>query len=453
MKPISRVFVANRGEIAVRIVRTCRRLGIGTVVGASSADRYGLACLMADRFVELGPPRPSASYLNGPALIAAALATGCDALHPGYGFLSESAEFAAQCRHEDLVFVGPTAENIAHMGNKLAAREVAMRCGVPTVPGSAQLDSTDEAAAVAAGIGYPVVLKAAAGGGGRGIKLVATPAELASQFEVATSEAREAFGDGSLYLEKYLGNARHVEIQVLADRSGLTLHLGERDCSAQRRKQKLIEESPCPTLGDSLRERICEAAIALCKEIRYENLGTVEFLWDQDTDDFYFLEMNTRIQVEHPVTEARTGLDLVELGLRIANGSGLGLTQKQVEFRGHAIECRVNAECAEEGFRPSPGRLLEWEFPHMADLRVDTHCYPGWMVAPFYDSLLAKVIARGRNRPEAIGLMRFALGAARIRGVHDTTDFLLAALGHEDFERGAVSTRWVEETLRFGEKT
>ena len=444
---VSRVFVANRGEIAVRIIRACQGMGLETVVGVSEADRDTLGARLADRAVCVGPAAAADSYLSSDRLLAAALGTGCDALHPGYGFLSESAQFAQRCAQAGMVFVGPLPEQIQRMGNKLEARALAQRAGVPMLPGSALVRSPAEAGVLARGIGYPVMLKAAAGGGGRGMKIVGQATELEAAFTAAAAEARAAFGDASLYLERYLVNARHIEVQVLGDQQGNIVHLGERDCSLQRRHQKLVEESPAPGITPELRRQICEVAVALARSIGYQSAGTVEFIVDQDARHFYFLEMNTRIQVEHPVTEMVTGIDLVQQQLRIARAEPLPFSQADIVPRGHAIECRINAESPSDGFRPSPGLLTTWSPPQGPNIRVDTHCYAGYRIPPFYDSLIAKTVVYGSTRAQAIERMRHALARFGVAGVHTTLPFLQSVLASPTFGAGRVNTQSVDALL------
>jgi acetyl-CoA carboxylase biotin carboxylase subunit len=444
---IARVLIANRGEIALRIIRACQGLGIETVLAASEADRDSLPARLADRTVCIGPARASESYLNVNALLTAALATGADALHPGYGFLAESAELARACAAEKIIFVGPTAAQIAQMGNKLQARALARHAGVPMLPGSEKVRSVDEAGAVADRIGFPVMLKAAAGGGGRGMKIVSRREDIAPMFSSASAEARAAFGDDTLYLERYIANARHIEVQVLGDRFGTVIHLGERDCSLQRRHQKVVEEAPAPMLSAARRDEIRQAAVKLAANISYENAGTVEFILDQETEEFFFLEMNTRIQVEHPVTESITGIDLVQEQFRIAAGEKLRFQQSDIVFRGHAIECRINAEEPLHGFRPSPGRIARWRPPEGPNIRLDSHCYPGYVVPVFYDSLLGKLIVYGSDRLEAIERMRRALEHFSIEGVETTLPFLRFALTQPDFVAGRVSTTLVDRMI------
>ncbi len=444
---VTRVLVANRGEIAVRIIRACQSLGIETVTAVSEADRESLAAKMANRAVCIGPPRSSDSYLKTETLVAAAQSTGCDALHPGYGFLSERAELAQACSDHKITFIGPTATNITQMGDKLEARKIAASSGIPTVPGSDHAKNAREAAAQAERIGYPVLLKASAGGGGRGIKLIWNPGEMQSTFSTAAAEARAAFGNDTLYMERYIANARHVEVQVLGDRSGNVIHLGERDCSLQRRHQKIIEEAPAYAVSKNVREQICRAAAILARSIGYQSAGTVEFIFDNETREFFFLEMNTRIQVEHPVTEMITGVDLVAQQLRIARGEPLPFEQADVRFYGHAIECRINAESPQHGFRPCPGRIAVWQEPKGDGVRVDTHCYSGYFVPPFYDSLLAKLIVHGGERSAAIARTKRALASFQVQGVDTGIPFLQAVMNDAEYGDGNVNTRWLEKKL------
>ena len=444
---LHRVLVANRGEIAVRIIRACRALGVETVVAVSEADRDSLAARLADRSVCIGPARSAASYLNVGAVVIAAAGSGCDAVHPGYGFLAENAALADACAQKGVTFIGPKPQTLREMGNKIQARALAARAGVPVVPGSADVADYERAAAVADDIGLPILLKAAAGGGGRGMQIGAEPRQLRAAFETATAEARAAFGDGTLYVERLIANARHVEVQILGDRFGKALHLGERDCTLQRRHQKIVEEGPAALVAERLRGRIRQAAVDLAVGVGYENAGTVEFIVDQDREEFFFLEVNTRIQVEHPVTEALTGIDLVQEQLRVAAGEPLRLDQAQVRFSGHAIECRINAEAAHKDFRPSPGRISAWRQPEHQYVRVDTHCYPGYLVPPFYDSLLAKLIVVGSDRAQAVERMQRALGEFHIEGVETTVPFLRKLLARPEYISGRVNTRWVETVM------
>ena len=443
---VSRVFIANRGEIAVRIVRACRKLGLECVVGASTVDMDGLAAELADRVVCIGPGPAGESYLRCDTVVAAALATGCDALHPGYGFLSENPLLAATAQQHGLAFVGPPAAAIELAGDKLRARAAALDAGLAVVPGRELADLAD-ARRFAEESGYPVLLKAAGGGGGRGIKLVEGHDGLAAAFGVAVAEARSAFGDERLYVERYIGAARHVEVQVAADEHGSVIHLGERDCSVQRRYQKLIEESPAPNLAAETCEALRTAAVALARAIGYHNVGTVEFIVDCDSGQFYFLEVNCRIQVEHPVTEAVTGCDLVAEQLAIADGRPLSIAQHELAFDGHAVEARLTAEDVANGFAPSPGRLTRFAVPALPGLRVDTHCRDGALIPPYYDSLMAKLIGHGENREQAVGVLLEALEGLEVEGVETNRSLLASVLAHEDFANAAVTTRWLEEGI------
>jgi acetyl-CoA carboxylase biotin carboxylase subunit len=446
VKRIRRVFVANRGEIALRIVSACQRLGIETVVGTSEADRDGLAARRADRAVCIGPPPATQSYLRDDLVVHAALGARCDAIHPGYGFLAESPRLAARAREHGLTFVGPPAEVIELSGDKLRARAEADRAGIPVLPGQ-EVSSARDAHKTADAIGYPVLVKAAGGGGGRGIKLARDPDELAGLLSLARSEAGAAFGDDRLYLERFIAAARHVEVQVAADERGAVVHLGERDCSVQRRYQKVIEEAPAPALEPATREAIRNAAVTFARAIGYRNLGTVEFVLDADTGEHYFLEINCRIQVEHPVTEAVTRRDLVALQLHIADGAPLGFTQDEVRLDGHAVECRLNAEDVAHGFMPSPGTLSLFSIPDRPHLRADTHLYTGAVIPPYYDSLMAKLIARGADRDAAIDVLIDALEDLDVEGVETNRTLLISVLGHDDFRRGAVTTDWLERAI------
>ena len=447
MPRISRVLVANRGEIALRIIHACQGMGIDTVLAASEADRDGLPARMAGRAVCIGPAASSQSYLRIDALMAAAKGTGCDALHPGYGFLAESEALALACEREGIVFIGPTPDQILRMGNKLEARALARAAGVPMLPGSEKVSDEDHARRLADGIGYPVMLKAAAGGGGRGMKIVHRPEDMKQAFTAASGEARNAFGDETLYLERYIANARHVAVQVMGDAHGNLVHLGERDCSLQRRHQKVVEESPAPALAAARRTQILDSALQLGRGIGYRNAGTVEFIVDGDTGDYFFLEMNTRIQDEHPVSEMVSGIDLVQEQLRVAAGERLRFGQQDVVLRGHAIECRINAEVPAEGFRPSPGRIVEWQPPQGPNIRLDTHCHAGYVVPIHYDSMLAKLIVYGSDRSEAIMKMRHALDRFTITGIGTTLPFLRHAMAHPDFAAGRVNTVLVAKMI------
>jgi acetyl-CoA carboxylase biotin carboxylase subunit len=446
-KPFKRILVANRGEIAVRIVRACQSLGIETVVATSDADRDTLAARMATRAVCVGPAPSRDSYLRPELLVMAAKGTGCEAIHPGYGFLSERAQFSRMCAENEITFIGPAPQAIEAMGDKISAVNLAVEAGVPRVPGLGRIADVSEARAFTKRHGFPVLIKASAGGGGRGMRIVRSAAELEPALSAAAAEAKAAFGDDALYIEKFIERARHLEIQVLGDSHGNIVHLGERDCSTQRRHQKLIEEATSPVVDAGLRDELAQASVRLAQLVRYEGAGTVEFVFDEDTRAWYFLEMNTRIQVEHPVTEMITGRDLVVEQITIAARAPISFAQSAVAFDGHAIECRVNAEDATRSFAPCPGRLTVWEPPRMEGVRIDTHCYPGYLVPPFYDSLLAKVIAHGRTRGEAIARMREALSRFRVEGVATTIPFHTSVLGHPDFTAARVTTRWVEETF------
>jgi acetyl-CoA carboxylase biotin carboxylase subunit len=445
MRSLKRLFVANRGEIAVRVVRACNQLGIESVVAVSDADRDGLAAQLATSAICVGPAPAAQSYLKAETMVAAALGTGCQAIHPGYGFLSERAAFARLCADAGLVFVGPAPETIEAMGDKLAAVRLAEEAGVPRVPGSDRIADLEAGRRAADRIGYPILLKASAGGGGRGMRVVRSDRELATAMESAASEAKAAFGDATLYMERFIGRARHIEIQILGDTHGNIVHLGERDCSTQRRHQKLIEEAPSPTCDVTMRRELTDDAVRLASRVKYLNAGTVEFVYDEEARRTYFLEMNTRIQVEHPVTEMVTGRDLVVEQIRIAAGEPISFSQQDVRFQGHAIECRINAENVQRNFTPCPGSLEVWSPPAGIDIRVETHCHPGYRVPPFYDSLLAKVIVHGADRTRAIARLREALARFEVVGVPTTIPFHLDVLRHDDFRNGRVHTRWVDD--------
>jgi acetyl-CoA carboxylase biotin carboxylase subunit len=442
---MKRVFVANRGEIALRIVTACQELGLETVVGCSEADRDGLAARRADRAVCIGPAPAAQSYLRDDLVVQAALGTGCDAIHPGYGFLSESPKLAARTLESGLTFIGPPPQVMELSGDKLRAREEAARAGVPVLPGQ-EVQPGGEALEAAERIGYPVLVKAAGGGGGRGIKLARNGDELEGLLSLARSEAGAAFGDERVYLERFIATARHIEVQIAADEHDAVVHLGERDCSVQRRYQKVIEEAPA-SITAATRNALTAEAVAFARAIGYRNLGTVEFVLDADTGEHYFLEINCRIQVEHPVTEAVTGRDLVALQLHIADGQELGFAQDEVVFDGHAIECRLNAEDVAHGFQPSPGTLSVFAVPDLRQLRVDTHCFPGAVIPPFYDSLMAKLIAHAEGRDAAIDVLLEALEDLDVEGVETNRTLLIGALGHKDFRHGAVTTDWLERTI------
>ncbi|MEA2693653.1 MAG: acetyl-CoA carboxylase, biotin carboxylase subunit [Acidobacteriota bacterium] len=437
-----KILIANRGEIALRIIQACRELGIATVAVYSTADRDSLHVTYADEDVCIGPPPSSSSYLNISSIISAAEITGADAIHPGYGFLAENAHFAEVVEECQITWIGPRPEVIRLMGDKAKARETAAAAGVPILPGSKEpLASAAEAEQFAGEVGYPVILKAAAGGGGRGMRIVHGAAEIVSQFQTAHEEAERAFGDGSIYLEKYLTEPRHIEFQVFGDRHGNVIHLGERECSIQRRHQKLIEESPSPALTPELRAEMGEAAVALCRNVGYENAGTIEFLLDSDRR-FYFMEMNTRIQVEHPVTEMVTGIDLVKLQIQVAAGEKMGLPSG-LKPRGHAIECRINAENPDT-FAPSPGPLKTFHVPGGPGTRVDTHGYEDYVIPPHYDSLVAKLIVHDRSRKEAIARMLRALDFFVVEGIQTSIPLHRKIVRDPDFIAGNLSTRFME---------
>ena len=444
---LRRVLVANRGEIAVRIVRACRDEGVEVVVAVSDADQDSLAARLADGIVHIGPPSPSQSYLRVGQIVCAALLARCDAVHPGYGFLSEQPALAEACADSGLVFVGPGADVIRRGGDKVTARAAARRAGVPVGSGSDTVESADAAIEVVADIGFPVLLKAAAGGGGRGMVRVDEAAELAARFAVASNEALSAFGDGRLYVERFVENARHVEVQLFADTRGNIVHLGDRDCSLQRRYQKVLEEAPAAALPAAMHDRLADAAIALGRELDYVGAGTVEFLVDLDRDEFVFLEVNTRVQVEHPVTEMVTGVDIVREQLRVAAGLSLSFTQDDVVVSGHSIECRINAESVGAGFIPSPGRVLHWSPPDGPGIRLDTHVFTGYDVPPHYDSLLAKLIVVGSDRDDAIRNMRKALAEFDVDGVDTTIELHQRIVDHPDFQADNVNTKWLERVL------
>ncbi len=445
-RTIRRVFVANRGEIAVRVVRTCRELGIETVVAVSTVDRGGMAARLADRAVCIGPAPAAESYLNIPAVLSAARGSGCDAVHPGYGFLSENAAFARACVDAGLTFIGPRPEAVEQAGDKARARELAVSAGIPVLSGSPILADVDEAVAAAAELGYPVLIKAAAGGGGRGMSVIEDESELRARFSTAAGEARSAFGDGRVYLERFVRNARHIEVQVLGDQHGNVMHLGERDCTLQRRHQKVVEESPAPNLDDVLRADIRESGVAFARALGLDSAGTVEFIYDADRATYAFLEFNARIQVEHPVTEMVTRIDLVEQQLRSAAGVPLAFTQDEISLTGHAIQARITCEAPERNFAPQPGTVSHWQAPHAAGLRVDSHCETGYVVTPYYDSLLAKIVAHGPDRDTAVDRLATGLAYLEVVGVPTTADFAAFALDHADFRAGIVTTDWIAST-------
>ena len=444
---IQKLLVANRGEIAVRIIRAARKLGLATVQVHSRADADMLAVRLADESVDIGPPSAAKSYLSVDAILAAARATGADAIHPGYGFLSENAGFAAAVEAASLVFVGPTADTIRTMGDKAAAKAAARAAAVPVVPGSDGIVSPEEALDLAAAIGFPIMVKAAAGGGGRGIRIAGDAAELATLLPQASAEAKAAFGDGSLYLERFVARARHIEVQVLGDGQS-AIHLYERECSLQRRRQKVWEEAPAAALPPEVREALCASAVRLAEACRYRGAGTLEYLYDDATREFFFIEMNTRIQVEHPVTEMITGVDLVEEMIRIAGGEPLRYRQADIAARGHAVEVRINAEDPARDFRPAPGTVARLDVPGGFGVRFDTMLYPGYTVPPFYDSLLGKLVVWDGTRAGAIARLAAALRELRVDGLTTTVPLHAALARDPEVLAGQVHTRWLEDWLQ-----
>ncbi|CAN2250409.1 MULTISPECIES: acetyl-CoA carboxylase biotin carboxylase subunit [Bacillus] len=442
---IKKLLIANRGEIAVRIIRACKELGIETVAVYSEADKDALHVQMADEAFCIGPKASKDSYLNVTNIVSVAKLTGTDAIHPGYGFLAENADFAELCEEVNVTFVGPSAEAISKMGTKDVARETMKQAGVPIVPGSQGIiENVEEAVSLANEIGYPVIIKATAGGGGKGIRVARTEEELIKGIKITQQEAATAFGNPGVYIEKYIEDFRHVEIQVLADNYGNTIHLGERDCSIQRRLQKLLEETPSPALDSEIREQMGDAAVKAAKAVGYTGAGTVEFIYDYNEQRYYFMEMNTRIQVEHPVTEMVTGTDLIKEQIKVASGMELSLTQEDVEFQGWAIECRINAENPSKNFMPSPGEIKMYLPPGGLGVRVDSAAYPGYSIPPYYDSMIAKVITYGKTRDEAIARMKRALSEFVIEGVETTIPFHLKLLEHETFVSGEFNTKFLE---------
>jgi acetyl-CoA carboxylase biotin carboxylase subunit len=444
----SKILIANRGEIALRIIRTCEEMGIPTVAVHSTIDRHALHVQLADEAVCIGEPSSSKSYLNIPNIIAAALTRHATAIHPGYGFLAENARFAEICADHQIAFIGPTPDAMRSMGDKSTAKDTMRNVGVPTVPGSdGLLTDEKEAIAIAQKIGYPIMIKATAGGGGRGMRLVKQESELGKLFSAAQGEAEAAFGNPGVYLEKFIENPRHIEFQILADNYGNVIHLGERDCSIQRRHQKLLEEAPSPALSPELRAKMGHAAVMAAKSINYTGAGTVEFLLDK-YGNFYFMEMNTRIQVEHPVTEMITGLDLIREQIRIAQGERLDLTQEQVQLNGHAIECRINAEDPDHNFRPHPGRISGYLAPGGPGVRMDSHVYTDYEIPPYYDSLIGKLIVWGHDRATAIQRMKRALRECAITGIPTTISFHQKILETSEFLSGEVYTNFVEQFMK-----
>jgi len=448
----SKILIANRGEIAVRIIRACKELNIKTVAVYSEADRDSLHVELADEAICIGKAHPKDSYLNIPAIISAAEITDSDAIHPGYGFLAENAYFAEVCESCGIYFIGPTSENIRLLGDKLKAKEIMHKARVPLIPGSKNgLKSKEEALEIAKKFGYPVILKAKAGGGGRGMRVCHSDVRLISAFITAQSEAEAAFGDPEIYMEKFILNPRHIEAQIAADNYGNVIFLGERDCSIQRRHQKVIEEAPSPVLDNKLRHKLAEYATRGLKLINYRSLGTVEFLFDQK-GGFYFMEVNTRVQVEHPVTEEVTGIDLIKLQILLAAGEKLNIKQDSINFKNHAIECRINAEDPDKDFLPSIGKIDFCYFPGGKDIRVDTHLYSGYKIPPYYDSLLAKIIAKGETRTEALSKMERALDEVIIRPININSSFCKKVIKDPDFRKGNYSTTFLNKFLKKGEE-
>lgn len=442
---IKKVLIANRGEIAVRIIRACRELGIETVAVYSEADRDALHTKLADEAICVGPAPSSESYLSMDRIISATIVTGADAIHPGFGFLSENSKFAELCEKCNITFIGPNSKVIASLGNKQEARNTMIRAGVPVIPGSNEaVYDADTGASVAKKIGYPVIVKAALGGGGKGMRVANTPEEFEQSFLTAQKETQMAFGDNTMYIEHFVQHPRHIEFQILADAYGNVVHLGERDCSIQRNHQKMIEESPSAALDEELRRKMGDAAVKAAKAAGYVNAGTIEFLLEK-TGDFYFMEMNTRIQVEHPVTEWVTGIDLIKEQIRIASGQRLAFTQKDIHMEGHAIECRINAENPEKGFRPSPGTITDLYLPGGKGIRIDTAIYTGYTIPPYYDSMIAKLIVWAKNRKEAIRKMQSALGEVIIEGVDTNINYQYEILSDPDFLSGNIDINYIED--------
>jgi acetyl-CoA carboxylase biotin carboxylase subunit len=444
---IKRLFVANRGEIALRVVRAAQALDIETVVAVSEADRDGAAARLADRAIVIGPASAAKSYLDPRLIVHAARESGCDGLHPGYGFLSERAILPRLCNQHEIAFVGPEPDMIDALGDKLRARAMAGAAGVPLVPGSECIASSADARREGDRIGYPVLLKASAGGGGRGMVIAHNGDDAEAGFHRASAEAVAAFGDGTLFMERFVPEARHVEVQLMGDGKGSVLHFGERDCSVQRRYQKLIEEAPCAAMSDALRAQLHQSAVDLAASVNYRNAGTAEFLFDVQRQEFYFIEVNARIQVEHPVSEMISGFDLVQEQIRIAGGAGLSVTQDDIKLSGHAIELRINAEDAARDFMPSPGRITRWEPPTGEGIRLDSHMSAGAMIPPYYDSMVGKLIAHGRDRSDAIAKLVAAIDEFAIEGVPTTLPLQRAIITHPDFVENRIHTRWLEQVV------
>ena len=444
---MNKILIANRGEIAVRIIRACKEMNIKTVAVYSEADKESLHTKLADETVCIGPANSQKSYLNIKNIIGAANITGADSIHPGFGFLSENAQFAAICEESNIKFIGPNSQVIDMLGNKSNAKEMMKKAGVPVIPGSdGSVGGIKTAKEICEKIGYPVILKAASGGGGKGIRIVEREQDLENAYNIVKQEAKVSFNDDEIYIEKFIKNPRHVEIQILADEHGNVVHLGERDCSIQRRHQKMIEETPSTAIDEKLRNKMGEAAVKAAKTAGYTSCGTVEFLVDSDRN-FYFMEMNTRIQVEHPITEERTGIDIVKEQIKIAGGEHLKFKQKEIEFRGHSIECRINAENPSKGFMPCPGKITGLNLPGGNGIRIDTAIYEGYTIPPYYDSMIAKIIVYGITRNEAIAKMKRALEELVIEGVETNRDFLFEIIKNPDFIRGNFDTSFIEKNF------
>lgn len=442
---LKKILIANRGEIAVRIIRACQELGIATVAVYSEIDRDAMHTQIADEAVCIGPAKSQDSYLNMQNIISATVLTGAQAIHPGFGFLSENSKFAKMCEECNIVFIGPDAETIDNMGNKSKAREIMINAGVPVIPGTeGAVKGLEDALLEAERIGFPVMIKASAGGGGRGIRVVKEKSEFKKAFETAQTEAKVAFGDDTMYIEKFIEDPRHVEFQILGDNFGNILYLGERDCSIQRRNQKVLEESPSPVMTEELRRKMGETAVKAAKAVNYKNAGTIEFLLDKH-GDFYFMEMNTRIQVEHPITEMVTGTDLLKEQIKISSGHEIAFRQEDVKISGHAIECRINAENPEKGFRPSPGQIKALNFPGGIGVRIDSAVFQGYIIPPTYDSMIAKLIVYGRDREEALNKMKRALGEFVIEGVDTNIDFQYKILNNQSFIEGKYNTGFINK--------
>jgi acetyl-CoA carboxylase biotin carboxylase subunit len=442
-----KVLIANRGEIAVRIIKACKELGIETVLVVSEADRESMGARLADEVVCIGPPQVNLSYLDIPKIINTALETGADAIHPGYGFLAENPELPEACEKNGIIFIGPRSETMRQLGDKISARNLARKSNVPMTEGSEGLSSFDDVEAQVRKVGFPLIFKAAAGGGGRGMRILMEQKDLKNAFDMASNEALQAFGDATLFIERYVQNARHVDVQIIGDNFGKIIHVGQRDCTPQRNHQKVIEEARPYNLPDDLMNRILESAVDLTSSVGYNNAGTVEFLVDKERNEFYFMEVNTRIQVEHPVTEEVSGVDLVKEQIQIAFGAPLSLNQEDIKFKGHAIECRITAEDPKDQFMPSPGRITNFVEPKGNNVRVDTHCYTGYMISPYYDSLLAKLITTGDTRTEALANMKTALADFNIEGIETNIPFLQFLIEQPEFIEGDIHIKWIEDKV------